>query len=91
MIGIRCKVCGELVGSVDGNTMMCEMCWLEAENANLKTLLRRQQILTVEAVDIGKELKASWEELKTWFNPAIPYEHAILEKMSELEQKQAVK
>jgi DNA-binding transcriptional MerR regulator len=35
---------------------------LEAEIANLKNLLRKQQFLTVEAVDIGKELKARWEK-----------------------------
>lgn len=79
MIGIRCKLCKEFVGSVDRKTKMCERCGLKAENAELKKLLHLQgerieeqsDLLTVEGVDYKiqqyekqtVELKARWEEL----------------------------
>jgi len=37
------------------------------ENIKLKELLRKQQILTVEAVDVAKELEARWGKLELKF------------------------
>jgi predicted nuclease with TOPRIM domain len=64
MIGIRCKACNEVVGSVNRRTMLCERCGLKAENAQAGKYARKVNEEIAKLRKENAELKANWGKLR---------------------------